>query len=137
MTATTTERNTPQRSAHTRSFPVKAATRIKAGTLVALDSSGWAVEATTSTTIKVVGVADRTVENSAGANGDLRIEVRRDGAYRFENSASSDAIATTDIGATCFAVDNQTVAKTNGSSTRSAAGKVLDVDTLGVWVTFD
>ena len=35
---------------------------------------------------------------------------------------------------TAYIVDDQTVAKTNGSSTRSAAGTIVDVDAQGVWV---
>ena len=31
-------------------------------------------------------------------------------------------------------VDDQTVAKTDGTGTRSAAGVVVNVDALGVWV---
>jgi hypothetical protein len=33
-------------------------------------------------------------------------------------------------------VDDQTVAKTNGSSSRSVAGIIRDVDADGVWVEF-
>ena len=35
-----------------------------------------------------------------------------------------------------YLVDNQTVAKTNGTNTRSAAGVVRGVDAEGVWVQF-
>jgi hypothetical protein len=34
-------------------------------------------------------------------------------------------------------VDDQTVAKTDGTGARSVAGKVFDVDSGGVWVRFD
>lgn len=137
MTAATAERNTAQRAADLRQLAMKAATKIFAGTMVAVDSSGWAVPASTATTLKVVGRAEKTADNSAGANGDITVLVRRDGAYRFSNSTSTDAIALSDIGTTCYAVDDQTVAKTNGTNTRSAAGTVYDVDSLGVWVRFN
>ena len=35
----------------------------------------------------------------------------------------------------CYVVDDETVAKTNGTNTRSRAGVVVDVDAQGVWVT--
>jgi hypothetical protein len=35
-----------------------------------------------------------------------------------------------------FIVDDETVAKTNGSSTRSVAGICRGVDAQGVWVEF-
>ena len=46
------------------------------------------------------------------------------GCWKFANSTAGDAITDADYGTTCYVVDNQTVAKTNGSSTRSAAGTV-------------
>ena len=45
-------------------------------------------------------------------------------------------IAAADIGNNCYVVDDQTVAKTNGTNSRSVAGKVHDVDAIGVWVDF-
>ena len=39
-----------------------------------------------------------------------------------------------DVGADCYIVDDQTVAKTNGTNTRSVAGKIIAVDADGVWV---
>ena len=58
----------------------------------------------------------------------------RRGCFRFANSVAADLIALADIGADCFIVDDQTVAKTNGGATRSIAGKIRDVDADGVWV---
>jgi len=43
-------------------------------------------------------------------------------------------IAAAEIGTYCYIVDDQTVAKTDGTATRSSAGKVFDVDAQGVWV---
>ena len=54
----------------------------------------------------------------------------------FGNSTSTDAITLADVGSDCYIVDDQTVAKTNGSGTRSRAGRVFDVDSEGVWVDF-
>jgi len=56
------------------------------------------------------------------------------GIHRWENSAAGDAITKAEIGDRCYIVDDQTVAKTDGSSTRSPAGIVVAVDSLGVWV---
>ena len=89
----------------------------------------------TATTLKAVGVAERRADNSAGAAGAIRVRCRK-GPHLFANSAAADAIALADVGADCFIVDDQTVAKTNGANTRSVAGKVFDVDADGVWVDF-
>ena len=61
----------------------------------------------------------------------------RPGCFRFANSAGGDEITIAEIGDVVFAVDDQTVAKTDGTSSRSPAGFVDDVDDLGVWVRFD
>lgn len=61
----------------------------------------------------------------------------REGVFRYANSSAGDLIATANIGAVCYIVDDQTVALTNGTNTRSPAGIIYDVDALGVWVKFD
>lgn len=133
MAALTGDRNTPEREANDRFLPVAAATQIHLGALVALNA-GNAVPGATATGRPTVGVAREAVDNSAGAAGEKSVKVRR-GTYRFNNSAAGDAITAADIGSTCYVVDDQTVAKTDGTSTRSAAGEVFDVDDQGVWVT--
>ena len=50
------------------------------------------------------------------------------------NSTDADAITIADLGNACYLVDDATVAKTNGSSTRSVAGIIRYVDDLGPWV---
>lgn len=88
---------------------------------------------TTATGLKAAGVAQGLADNSAGGNSAINVSVRR-GVFRFANSSAGDAIALADVGATCYAVDDQTVAKTDGTGTRSAAGTIRDVDADGVWV---
>lgn len=135
MTATTSERNTPSRDAKELSFPAAASIKVLKGTIVVLNTSGNAEPGATATGKKTAGVATDTVDNTAGAAGALSVPVRR-GCFRFANSASADAITNADYGANCFVVDNQTVAKTDGSSTRSIAGVIRGVDAAGVWVQF-
>ena len=137
MTATTTDRNTPRRAGEDYSFGVAASTKIPAGVIVQCDSTGYARNGTadTSVSLKTLGVSQALADNSAGAAGATLVPVKR-GVFRFGNSASSDAIALKDINADCYVVDNQTVALTNGSSTRVKAGVIKDVDADGVWVDF-
>lgn len=134
MTATTEGRNTKRRDATQFSFPA-AASKCLAGTIAVLNSSGNAEMGTTATGKIVVGVFEDTVDNTGGSAGGVQVPVCR-GCFQFANSASTDALANTDIGATCYIVDNQTVAKTDGSTTRSKAGIVRGVDSAGVWVEF-
>lgn len=131
--ALTADRATPRRDAVQFEFPVAASTKIYAGALVCLNSSGLATKGAASTTLKAVGIAEALADNSAGSASAINVKVRR-GCFRFANSASTDLIALTEVGSDCYIVDDQTVAKTNGSSSRSVAGKVRDVDADGVWV---
>lgn len=133
MTALAKDRNTPRRDGIQFHDPVAASTTIYAGSLVCLNASGYAVPGSTATTLKARGVAQEQVDNSAGAAGAQEIETRR-GVFPFANSSSTDQITRADIGSTAYIVDDQTVAKTNGTSTRSVAGIVRDVDDAGVWV---
>lgn len=133
MAAQTADRNTPYRTAEDFEFPVAASTKIFAGALVCINSSSLATKGATATGLKCVGIARDQADNSAGAASAIRVKVRR-GCFRFANSASADLIALADVGADCYIVDDQTVAKTSGSSTRSIAGKIRDVDSVGVWV---
>ncbi len=133
MAALTADRNTKERDAKTFSFPVKTNTVIYAGSIVVIDATGYAAPGSVATTHKCVGRAAEKVNNNPGADGALQVKVER-GCFRFLNSAAGDAIALADVGADCYIVDDQTVAKTNGAATRSVAGKIRDVDANGVWV---
>lgn len=128
------DRNTPRADGDIRQFGVSADAVIYAGALIVLNG-GFAEPGSVATTLKAVGRAEEAVDNTGGADGDVTVNVRR-GIFRFKNSAAGDLIAADDIGATCYVVDDETVALTNGANTRSAAGTIYDVDADGVWVQF-
>lgn len=130
MAALTQARNTPAREGTILGFPVKAATTIHQGSLVVIDA-GYLAPGRVATTLIAVGRAEETV--TAVAAGDAMCSVAQ-GTFKFANSAAGDLIAQADVGANCYIVDDQTVAKTSGTNTRSVAGKVVAVDADGVWV---
>ena len=129
----TKDRDTHRRDGVQHNDPVAATTRIFAGSLMCLNAAGFAVPGATSTTLKARGRAEEQVDNRDGAAGDLRIESRR-GVFPFDNSAAADEITRADIGNECYIVDDHTVAKTDGTDTRSVAGTIRDLDDAGVWV---
>ncbi len=133
MSALTKDRATPRIEGDVWEYPVLAATKIFAGALAVLDSSGWAKPGVTATGLVAVGRAEAYADNSAGADGAINVRVRP-GVFRFANSSAGDQITAAEIGDDCYIVDDQTVAKTDGTGTRSKAGKVVQVDSLGVWV---
>lgn len=132
MTALTAARNTKERAGDVLDYPVKAAVKPIQGGIAVLNA-GYAAPGTTATGLVAVGRFEETVDNSAGADGDLKVRVKS-GTFKFANSSAGDLIAQADVGADCYIVDDQTVAKTNGTNTRSVAGKIIAIDTDGVWV---
>jgi hypothetical protein len=124
-------------------YPVEANTKIYLGSIVALNAAGNAVPAATSTTLKVIGRAEakhrgtagENADNTGGAAGAISVVARR-GVFLYANDGS-DAVAAGDVGKVCFVVDDNTVAKSNGTGSRSAAGRVVALDPAGgVWVDF-
>ena len=103
--------------------------------MVMRNASGYAVKGQTATNLVGVGRANAYAANT-GSAGDVSVDVMP-GVFLFANSASTDQITIADIGKPAWAVDDQTVAKTNGSNARSIAGFIEDVDSAGVWVRFD
>jgi hypothetical protein len=132
MTALSAARNTPQRTGDVLGFPVAASTTCYQGGIAVLNG-GFAEPASTATGLVAIGRFDETVVNGTVTDGAVHALVRA-GTFRFANSASADLIAQADVGADCYLVDDQTVAKTSAANTRSIAGKVVAVEADGVWV---
>ena len=134
MTALTAERDTHRRDGLQLSLPMSAS-KILEGAIVCLSAAGYATKGAVATTLRAAGVAEETVDNSAGNAGDVAISVKR-GTFKFGNSAAADQITLASYGLPCYIVDDQTVAKTDATGTRSVAGVIRGVDTDGVWVEF-
>ncbi|PKP71855.1 MAG: hypothetical protein CVT82_00350 [Alphaproteobacteria bacterium HGW-Alphaproteobacteria-4] len=136
MSALTQDRNTPMALGDLREGAVAAAVKLFAGAIVMRNATGFLTPGATATGLVGVGRAEAQFDNSAGAAGDIQARYRP-GVYRYANSAAADAITAAEIGKACYAVDDQTVAKTSATNTRSKAGVVEMVDAQGVWVRFD
>ena len=134
MAALAADRSTPRADGTINAYPATAATLYYAGSIVCISTAtNLAVKGSTATTLKAVGRATGRFDNSGGAASAINVEAEA-GIFRFANSTAGDLVVLGDVGSDCFIVDDQTVAKTNGGSTRSRAGKVINVDSLGVWV---
>ena len=135
MGALSSDRNTAEIAGGVR-VAGAAAALIYAGALVMRNSAGYVTKGATATGSVGCGRAEERVDNSGGSAGDLTVQYRPR-VFRFANSASTDLIGITEIGKPCYVVDDQTVAKTDGTASRSIAGFVEGVDDQGVWVRFD
>ncbi len=131
MTALSAPRLATERSGQTSTVPVAAATVVWQGGIVVMEG-GVAKPGKTATGLVVLGIAEETVDNSTGAAGAKSVTPRR-GCFRFVN-LGSDPVTAADVGQDVWLVDDQTIAKSSGTATRSAAGKLIDVDDVGAWV---
>lgn len=127
MAAATTEINTPSSAGEYVSLVVKDAEIIYAGTLVAIDANGEAVNASDASGLKVIGRAEETIDNT---DDGLSIRVKR-GCFFFTGSG----ITAANIGSNATVVDNQTVGLAAATTNDIVAGKILAVDaSLGVLI---
>lgn len=139
MTALAASRSTPRKSdsiiCEDYVLSLAASTKIYEGGLSALNSSGYLVPASADPTLKIIGKADDAgdIDNTSGIAGAKTCKVTR-GTFRYANSAGVDAITDADLQKDCYAVDDQTLARTSALGTRPTAGKVIQVDSDGVWV---
>jgi hypothetical protein len=128
MAALAVDRIAPERDLRDTAYPVAAAAKIYVGALVFLNATGFAEPASTAAGKIVAGVSRQQVDNTSGADGAVKVTVRR-AAYKFING---DAIAEADLGKLAYAVDDQTVSK--GAAGKSPVGVIVEVEADGVWV---
>lgn len=136
MAALTKDRNTIRRAGEFRVEPLASAVRVWKGGILMRNAAGFITRGATATGCIGIGRAEATVDNTAGADGARVIEYRA-GVFGFANSSGADAVGQADVGKLCFIVDDQTVARTDGTATRSSAGIVDGIEGDTVWVRFD
>ncbi len=129
----TQDRMTASREGEVMPFAVGAGQEIFQGALVATNATGFLVAGAAATGLTYIGRADEHVDNSGGADGDETVLVRRKQAFLWKNS-DADPVGQSLVGKTCYILDDETVAATDGTGTRSEAGTVLVVESNGVWV---
>lgn len=102
------------------------------GALCALDETDGVIKpAEESTTLTALG-RNEVFADPANRDGDM--PVIRSGIFAFDNSSGADEITDSEVGDDCYIVDDETVAKTSDSSSRSVAGKVYKVTSTAVFV---
>lgn len=133
MAALAEDRDTPMRDNRMYSYPVKAATKIYAGSMVAIDADGYAVPAADTAGLALVGRAEEQIDNSSGSSGDLSVLVRR-GTFKW--AATGMTIA--NVGDPVFVLDDQTVGVASGATNEIFAGTIVEVESAtAVWVESD
>jgi len=137
MSATTSDRATLQWGTgemRIGEWPVYAAEKIPAGTLVARSTSGYAYKATDAASRTFAGVSESQADNTDGLSAAINVTVHRRGVFKFASAATFTAA---DIGKQVYVSDNQTVALT-GTSHSLKCGRVTAIDADGdVWIEID
>ncbi len=105
-------------------LPVDGGSRIYEGTFVSqLTSTGQAVPTATASSGVCVGVAQHTVDNVSGNDGDKRIQVETKRMFAFTNGATTDAFSEASlIGSVAYALDDNIVADNSNSGANKAVG---------------
>jgi len=121
MSALTRDRATSYREGIEVEFPVAAATKIYAGSMVCVNAAGFAVPAADTSGYRFAGVALEQVDNTAGADGVKMIRLRRTGVFEFDAAALSQA----KVGNAMYSVDDQTFADTTGVTNHIEVGVLV------------
>lgn len=106
MAAATADRDDKRRDDLSLDFPL-AAVKVYKGTLLSVNSAGYATPATDTAGETVIGVAEETVDNSGGAAGDENVRVYRTGSFELAYGAGDADQA--DVGQLVYVTDDQTV----------------------------
>lgn len=130
--ALTADRNTPIKDGELLVLGMAAATKVFAGGMAAANASGYILPAADAAGLTVVGMTEEQVDNSAGANGDLTVPVRRGKGFIFKNSATN-AVTLAQLGKDIYVEDDETVASAGGTNS-IVAGTCLGILTEGVLV---
>ncbi len=150
MTQLATARLTPLQLApsfqNRNSLPMGTGAVLYIGALVCENATGFLVRGAVSSTLKAVGIVapqpgqvpSNQITNS-GADGAKSCEIYYQPVAKLNNDAN-DPVVAADKEKACYISDDNTVSHTDAGGTKSAAGKVVQIDDAtsptgpGVWV---
>ncbi len=102
------------------------------GSMVAIDTAdGLLKVVTTDTGLSILGTSCGEKDTTDLDEADRWIPVEHGTIGWFDSAADADLIEANDITKACYAVDDDTVALTDGTNTRSRAGIIKEVDSDG------
>ena len=108
-------------------LPVYANTIIYGGSMVAVNSTGYAVPASDTAGLKVIGRAEVSADNHTGSSGDITIMCRC-GWFLWDASVGDKVKS--NIGQIAYVSDDHTVTVSTSGSNKIIAGLVVDYDTV-------
>jgi hypothetical protein len=103
-------------------YPVSNVKLFK-GSIVAVNTSGYAVKGVDTASFFLAGVAYEQVDNSAGSAGDKKIRVWRKGIFEFNFSGTASQA---DVGKSVYMVDDNTVALAATTTNDVLVGRITE-----------
>lgn len=99
-----------------------SAVKLWKGSTVANNTAGFAAKAADTSGFSLAGVAFETVDNSAGANGDLNIRVWRKGVFEFNFSGTA---VQANVGLLVYMVDDNLVGLAATTTNDVPVGRIV------------
>jgi hypothetical protein len=124
------DRLTQRKTLGLQAYPVKASTIIYAGSLVAIDSNGWAVPAADAAGHDVIGIAHARADNSTGANGAIKVTVEAPIRVLLKATSITQAM----VGQAMYVVDDETFDDQPGTNAIFAGILSEYVSTTSGWL---
>jgi hypothetical protein len=132
LSALTSDLSTPCRLGRQYVHPLAAGVKAFSGGIAVLDTAGTCRPAVAAPGLTACGVFQETVDNLLGDAGAKVVRVEK-GVFGF---LTDGTINRTHISREVYLLDDQTVAATDGSGTRSPAGVLDDFDGNHAWIRF-
>jgi len=127
--ALSADRITKSKDPSLKSYPQKGSTTIYAGSIVAVDTNGFALPAADAAGLKVVGVAKAQSVNS-GSDGAVSVNVEQGLLFDFAASSITQAM----VGKVMYVVDDQTFDDAKGTNGVKAGRLQEFISTTRGWI---
>lgn len=135
MTALTADKELQYTEGVELPFPVEEAKTIYGGSLACVNANGYAEPGDDAAGLIFEGVAIQHVDNSAGADGDKQIVLRRRGLVK---ALMGTAITQANVGDNVFLVDDQTVDLTANVVNNIFCGVIAGyIDATHAWIDIE
>lgn len=135
-----TDFDAPYRDGELVPVPVAKGELIPAGTIVCINTDGFAVGGQAATGLTYAGRAEDRADNTAGSDGSSSVLVRRKKAFRWLNDGT---ITQAMLGQHAYVLNNRTLSGSDGAAAQgsepaeaslSKAGTIILIESDGVWI---
>ena len=134
MAALTAAADRQMKDGKLATYPVEAGDTVYKGALVMTDADGYLKAGADAAAHVFAGIADETVSNASGADGDASCRVRLTGIYLFAMAGATQAA----VGKKCYVADDNTVALAATTANDVWCGDVVALESAAsVWVRID